>query len=144
MEKINFEAGTQVSPAKVTIDNVEHEVTPAVWEGNTPLSPFILNKIQDNIEEDINTAKPNKYYLDITTEILQNTNFTIPCYYKVGENVLDVYYMGERLIRTTDTIEGNYIEIGETGSISNIIQLDGWSSGDLKDITEYFEFVVRR
>ena len=144
MKKINFEAGTQVSPAKVTIDNVDHEVTPAVWEGNTPLSTFVLNKMQDNIEEDINTIKSKKYYLDITAEISQNTNFTIPCYYKVGENVLDVYYMGERLIRTTDTVEGNYKEIGDTGSISNIIQLDGWSAGDLTDITEYFEFVVRR
>ena len=144
MEKINFEAGTQVSPAKVTIDNVDHEVTPAVWEGNTPLSPFVLNKMQDNIEEDINTAKSHKYHFNVTSTISANTNFTIPCYYKVGENVLDVYYMGERLIKTTDDIEGNYKEIGETGSISNIIQLDGWSAGDLTDIAEYFEFVVRR
>lgn len=57
MEKINFEAGTQVSPAKVTIDNVEHEVTPSVWEGNTPLSPFVLNKLQDNIENAIENKR---------------------------------------------------------------------------------------
>ncbi len=56
MEKINFEAGTQVSPAKVTIDNVEHEVTPSVWEGNTPLSPFVLNKMQSNIENAISES----------------------------------------------------------------------------------------
>lgn len=56
MEKINFEAGTQVSPAKVTIDNVDHEVTPAVWEGNTPLSPFVLNKMQSNIENAISES----------------------------------------------------------------------------------------
>ena len=49
MEKINFEEGIQVSPAKVMIDNIEHEVTPAIWKGNTPLSPFVLNKLQDNI-----------------------------------------------------------------------------------------------
>lgn len=57
MERINFEAGTQVSPAKVIIDNVEHEVTPAVWKGNTPLSPFVLNKLQDNIENDIENKR---------------------------------------------------------------------------------------
>lgn len=56
MEKINFEAGTQVSPAKVTIDNVDHEVTPSVWEGNTPLSPFVLNKMQSNIENEISES----------------------------------------------------------------------------------------
>lgn len=57
MEKINFEAGTQVSPAKVTIDNVEHEIIPSVWEGNTPLSPFVLNKLQDNIENAIENKR---------------------------------------------------------------------------------------
>lgn len=57
MKKINFEAGTQVSPAKVTIDNVDHEVTPAVWKGNTPLSPFVLNKLQDNIENAIENKR---------------------------------------------------------------------------------------
>lgn len=57
MEKINFEEGTQVSPAKVMIDNIEHEVTPAVWKGNTPLSPFVLNKLQDNIENAIENKR---------------------------------------------------------------------------------------
>ena len=57
MEKINFEEGTQVSPAKVMIDNIEHEVTPAVWKGNTPLSPFVLNKMQANIENAIENKR---------------------------------------------------------------------------------------
>lgn len=57
MQKINFEAGTQLSPAKVTIDNVDYEVTPSVWEGKTPLSPFVVNKMQDNIEEAINNVQ---------------------------------------------------------------------------------------
>ena len=57
MEKINFEEGTQVSPAKVMIDNIEHEVTPAVWKGNTPLSPFVLNKLQDNIDNAIENKR---------------------------------------------------------------------------------------
>ena len=56
MEKINFEAGTQVNPAKVTIDNVDHEITPAVWEGNTPLSPYVLNTMQSNIENAISES----------------------------------------------------------------------------------------
>ena len=66
MEKINFEAGTQVSPAKVTIDNVDHEVTPAVWEGNTPLSPFVLNKMQDNIEEETKTTQTTEVSEELT------------------------------------------------------------------------------
>ena len=52
MEKIKFEDGQLVRPAYVTIDNVEHEVTPAVFEGNTPLSSYNLNKMQSEIIED--------------------------------------------------------------------------------------------
>lgn len=49
MEKIEFEEGKIIEPAKVNEDNT---ITPAVWEGKTPLSPFVLNKLQDNIEND--------------------------------------------------------------------------------------------
>lgn len=68
MKKINFEAGTQVSPAKVTINNVDHNVTPAVWEGNTPLSPFVLNKMQDNIEEETKTIQTTEVSEELTIE----------------------------------------------------------------------------
>lgn len=54
MKKINFEAGTQISPAKVNEDNT---ITPAVYEGNTPLSPFVLNTLQDNIEKEFQVDK---------------------------------------------------------------------------------------
>lgn len=138
MEKINFEAGTQVSPAKVTIDNVDHEVTPAVWEGNTPLSPFVLNKMQDNIEKDINSTKEHKYHLNITTAVESMGQVTLPFYYKVGSDCLDVFYMGERLIKNTSDVEGHYNEVGDAGSISNKIQV-GWKV----NIGRYFDFVVR-
>lgn len=52
MEKIKFEDGQLVRPAYVTIDNVEHEVTPATYEGNTPLSSYNLNRMQNEILED--------------------------------------------------------------------------------------------
>ena len=35
MEKIKFEDGQLVRPAYVTIDDMEHEVTPATYEGTT-------------------------------------------------------------------------------------------------------------
>lgn len=53
MKKIEFENGVLVSPAKVVIDGVEHEVTPAVCEGKTPFSAENINKMQDNMEEAI-------------------------------------------------------------------------------------------
>lgn len=53
MDKMQFENGTLVSPAKVVIDGVEHEVTPAVYKGNTPFSAENINQMQDNIERAI-------------------------------------------------------------------------------------------
>lgn len=49
MDLIQFEAGTKVSDAKVTINGVDYPVTPARYTGNTPLSVYILNLMQSNI-----------------------------------------------------------------------------------------------
>lgn len=74
-----------------------------------------------------------------------NTNYTLPVYYEVGNNSLEVYYLGSKLEKGTD-----YNEIGNTGEVSNIIQfLD--SVGDLdmsgvdgfENFEETLEFVVR-
>lgn len=51
MDLIQFEAGTKVSDAKVTINGVDYPVTPARYTGNTPLSVYILNLMQSNIEK---------------------------------------------------------------------------------------------
>lgn len=88
MEKINFEVGTQVSPAKVTIDNVDHEVTPAVWEGNTPLSPFVLKTMQNNIEEEFQVDK-TKISGSTSQEVTPSLTNVVPI-----ENV-DVYGVNE-------------------------------------------------
>ena len=50
MKKIQFENGTKVSGAKVTIDGVDYPVTPARYTGATPLSAYVMNKLQDNID----------------------------------------------------------------------------------------------
>lgn len=53
MDKINFQNGTKVSDAKVTISGVNYPVTPAVYTGSTPLSAYTLNLLQSNIEDAI-------------------------------------------------------------------------------------------
>lgn len=74
-----------------------------------------------------------------------NTNYTVPFYYKVGNNSLSVYYCDTKLIKGVD-----YNEIGNAGDVSNVIQfLD--TVGDLdmsgvegfEDFVERLEFVVR-
>lgn len=59
MDKINFQDGTKVSSAKVTIDEVDYTVTPARYSGATPLSSTIMNTMQTNIENAINQNANN-------------------------------------------------------------------------------------
>ncbi len=105
-----------------------------------------LNLLQSNIETEINTHIEHKYILKITSDITAGTAFTIPCNYKVGANVLDVYLNGERLILSSDDsgTDGHYCEVGETDSISNQIKTTtDWSleSGDILEFEVRGEYV---
>lgn len=51
MERINFEDGKLVKAGSVTIDGIEYETVEAQYSGDTPLSAYIMNKLQDNIEK---------------------------------------------------------------------------------------------
>jgi len=66
-------------------------------------------------------------------EVPQNTDFIIPIAYKVGDGVLDVYYLGTKLILGT-----HYIEVGNTGATSTRIQLKNWTA----PVGKIFEFVI--
>lgn len=54
MDKINFQNGTKTSNAKITIDGVDYIVTPAQYQGGTPISATVLNTLQNNIEAALN------------------------------------------------------------------------------------------
>lgn len=129
MEIINFEDGTILSPAKVVIDGNEYNITSAVWQGNTPISAYNLNRMQKNL-------LTYKYKIKTTNQIPENTDYEIPCSYKVGQDTLDIYYMGEKLIKGE-----HYVEVGENGTVSNKIQFYNW--GQSVPIGRTIEFVVR-
>lgn len=142
MKKIKFENGTLVSNAKVEIGGTIYDVTPEQYEGTTPLSASNMNAIQDNAEEAIDEVTAYKYKLTITADKEAGEEIEIPCKYKVGADVLDVYLNGERLIKSSDISgkDGHYLETGSTGSISNKIEtIIDWNleEGDI------LEFVVR-
>lgn len=59
MDKVNFQDGTKISSAKVTIDGVDYPVTPARYTGATPLSSLVMNTMQDNIEDAIDQNVSN-------------------------------------------------------------------------------------
>lgn len=135
MEILNFEDGTKTQDAYITIDGVNHTVTPAKYTGKIPLSAYNLNKMQKNLVT-------HKYCLKITSAVTAGTEVTIPCYYKVGQAVLDVYLNGERLLLSSDDVgtDGHYLEVGDTDSISNQIKITtDWSL----DVGDYLDLVVR-
>lgn len=94
---------------------------------------------------DNNAIATHKYNMIINEVYEKETNITIPCYYKVGADVLDVIYCGSKLVLGQD-----YNEIGNTGEVSNTIQfLDSVGDLDMSDVEgfedfeETLEFVVR-
>ena len=81
----------------------------------------------------------------LSSTVNANTNYTLPVYYEVGNNSLEINYCGSKLIKGVD-----YNEIGNSGEVSNIIQfLDSIGDLDMSDVegfedfTETLEFVVR-
>lgn len=139
MNKIPFEDGQKTQEAYVTVNEQNYLVTPAVWQGDTPLSALNLNNMQKNIEDSVETYI---YDLILTANVAAGGEITLPFYYKVGANVLQVYYMGQLLLLSSDDAgtNGHYREVGTADSLSNKIKLTtDWSA----EQGEYFKFVVK-
>lgn len=99
----------------------------------------IIPIVQNNVNKKIkmkNLRTETHTTLTTTAPIAENTNYTIPVYYKVGSNTLDIYYMGEKLVKNE-----HYIEVGESGAVSNIIQFKDWEQSVPKD--RIIEFVTK-
>ena len=92
--------------------------------------------------EQLNALKPHKYKLTVSTTTSSGAEITLPAYYKVGQDVLDVYLEDERLIKSSDEVgtNGHYVEVGEADSISNKIKI---TSDWAVEAGMTFEFVVR-
>lgn len=113
--------------------------------------------VQNNVNKQINFENVKKatiediltykYSLEIDADKIAGQEITLPCYYKVGEEVLDVYLNGERLIKSSDDsgTDGHYLEVGDTGSISNKIKTTtDWNleQGDVLDLVVRGEYNV--
>lgn len=101
-----------------------------------------FENIKKTIVSDVLTSK---YSLEIDSNKTAGQEITLPCYYKVGEEVLDVYLNGERLIKSSDDVgtDGHYREIGDNGSISNKIKTTSdWAleEGDVLDLVVRGEY----
>ena len=125
---------------------MEEEVYMNFKNGESPaLNDENLNQIQKLIKADVKEKQAFKYTLEITEDKTAGQEITLPCYYKVGEEVLDVYLNGERLLKSSDDAgtDGHYREVGTTGSISNKIKTTtDWSleEGDVLDLVVRGEY----
>lgn len=125
---------------------MEEDVYIEFKNGQAPyISDINLKQMQKLIKSDIKEKQAFKYILEITEDKTAGQEITLPCYYKVGEEVLDVYLNGERLIKSSDDsgTDGHYREIGTTGSISNKIKTTtDWSleEGDILDLVVRGEY----
>ena len=80
MNKINFQNGTLVSKAKVTVNGTVYDVEPEVYDGQTPLSAENLNQMQTNAENAINEVQGNldeKGIVDTLAVLSSGTSATI-------------------------------------------------------------------
>lgn len=126
MKKIEFKEGQLVQAGFVDVDGKIYNISEAQYTGETPLSPENLNSLQNNAEEAINNVEKNltisKQIVKIDSLIPAETEYILPCNYKVGSNSLIVHWENVLL---EEGEEGNYMEIGEPGSTSNKIKF-GW------------------
>ena len=97
----------------------------------TPLSAYNLNRLQQNL---ITT----KYQMTFSSAVSGGSTITLPCYYQVGQDTLDVYLNSELLKKaSTKDSEGHYYEVGNSDTKSNQIKITSdWSiaSGDVLNL----------
>lgn len=83
------------------------------------------NKLVLDVEE-LKKGKISAVQIEYTildTAIEDNSTITLPVTYQVGNNSLEVYVLGERLVKVDGDKDGHYTEIGTVGQTSNQIQL---------------------
>ena len=123
MDKINFQNGTLVAKAKVTINGTVYEVEPEEYEGETPLSAEILNEMQDNIENAI----------PIVVDNLTSTSETDVLSAKQGKILNDKLYSVLEQVTNIDGVKenGKYGIFNATGTLPS-----GYSTSDNNIIIE--------
>lgn len=78
----------------------------------------IRNEIKKNSAKRVETV-----VIDSGTTIVNEYEIILPIKYIVGNNLLSLYWNGERLVKATDTKDGHYKEVGAEGQVSNKIAM---------------------
>lgn len=131
---IKFEDGQLIKPAYVTIDGVENEVTPAKYEGNTPLSSYNLNRMQEKILEDGIIVSPT-----------EPTTDRRKVWFKKGKNlfnkknITEGYYIDvDGSLKANESVFcSDFIEVNGNSYIC-ITHRSGWNVFAMYDTNENF------
>lgn len=130
MDKINFQNGTLVTPAKVNIEGTQYNVTEAEYSGSTPLSAHVLNQLQTNIENAIQEVADTAITETATTtqdglmskedkaklDTLKNTKII----QKDGEATTENVYSAETVKEITEGLDDRITSLEERSYLKNI------------------------
>lgn len=122
-------AGTDAEyiPAYDSNDIISKKVDLALIFENTDnivvkLDTSAMFVTSDELEQKISETLFKKHTITLNKTIAQNTNYELPATYKVGSDDLELYVEGVLLIKDI-----NYVEVGDSGQTSNIIQFLDWN-----------------
>lgn len=108
----------------------------------TKVNKSMMDEFQNNIEAAISDVSTKKATIHITADTAKGAVVTLPLFYFYGDDSLDVYLNGERLILSSDEAgtSGHYTQVGEAKSTSNQIKLtNDWNLEE----GDYLEVVVK-
>ena len=107
------------------------------------LSEYALQSEVDSEFNEMDSKKANKieieqhrYKTTLEADLADNSELTLPAYYKVGTDSLQVYFEGCLLEKGV-----HYLEVGTDNSISNKIQINNWGEAVKEGYT--FAFLIQ-
>lgn len=132
-DKIDKKLKDYITNMDKTISDFQAAITQQIEDFETSIN----KEVQDLADSISSTQAFHRYKLVIDEDTENGAEVTLPCNYKVGAEVLDVYLNGERLVKadSTDT-EGHYYEVGTNGAISNKIKITADWKLEAEDILD--------
>jgi len=115
LERVGWEDGTQITPARVNVGGVTYDVTDATYSGETPLSAQNLKKMETNTQKALNDLNQEEYTEDD------------------GKGYSATYINGVSIVETGSNSNGNWIKFGDgtmivTQFYHTTIQTNQWSA----------------
>ena len=70
-----------------------------------------INKKINDLVKIVQSMQVTTYRINVTTDILENTEYTLPCSYIVNSGDIEIFYNNELMIRAVENSWGNFAEV---------------------------------